>query len=89
MSRIGRLPVVVPSGVDIAIAGQDITVKGPRGELKHTVVSPIKVETAAGKAEYAELQRGFADRGAPLRAALLAECERLLDVAAVASGSPG
>ncbi|WP_153505945.1 50S ribosomal protein L6 [Cumulibacter manganitolerans] len=43
MSRIGRLPVVVPSGVDISIAGQDITVKGPKGELKHTVVSPIKV----------------------------------------------
>ena len=44
MSRIGRLPVTVPSGVDISIAGQDITVKGPKGELKHTVVSPIKVE---------------------------------------------
>lgn len=40
--------------------------------------APIQVETAAGKAEYAEAQRGFAERGAPLRAALLAECERLL-----------
>jgi hypothetical protein len=42
--------------------------------------SPIAVETAAGKAEYAEAQRGFAVRGAPLRARLVAECERLLAV---------
>lgn len=39
---------------------------------------PVRIETAAGKAEYAEAQRGFAERGAPLRAALIAECERLL-----------
>lgn len=43
--------------------------------------APIRVETAAGKAEYAEAQRAFAERGAPLRAALIAECERLLAVA--------
>jgi hypothetical protein len=42
---------------------------------------PIRIETAAGKATYAEAQRGFAERGAPLRAALVAECERLLAVA--------
>jgi len=40
---------------------------------------PVRVETAEGKAEYAAAQRGFAERGAPLRAALVAECERLLD----------
>lgn len=44
--------------------------------------TPIAVETAAGKAEYAEAQRRFAERGAPLRSALIAECERLLAVAA-------
>ena len=44
MSRIGRLPVTVPSGVDIAIDGQTVKVKGPKGELTHTVVSPITVE---------------------------------------------
>ncbi|WP_308043081.1 3-methyladenine DNA glycosylase [Nocardioides mangrovi] len=43
--------------------------------------SPVAVETAAGKAEYADAQRTFAERGAPLRAALLAECERLMSVA--------
>ena len=42
---------------------------------------PVEVETAAGKAEYAAAQRGFAERGAPLRARLIAECERLLTVA--------
>ena len=33
MSRIGRLPVPVPSGVDVSIDGRRVTVKGPRGEL--------------------------------------------------------
>jgi len=41
---------------------------------------PVPVETAAGKAEYAEAQRVFAERGAPLRARLVEECERLLAV---------
>ena len=40
--------------------------------------SPVPVETAAGKAEYVAAQRGFAERGAPLRARLVAECDRLL-----------
>ncbi|HEY0948939.1 3-methyladenine DNA glycosylase [Nocardioides sp.] len=39
---------------------------------------PVRVETPEGKAEYVEAQRGFAERGAPLRARLVAECERLL-----------
>ncbi len=46
MSRIGRMPIVVPSGVDVAIDGQDVLVKGPKGELSLTVVSPIAVERA-------------------------------------------
>jgi hypothetical protein len=43
---------------------------------------PVLIETAAGKAEYAEAQRVFAERGAPLRARLVVECERLLAVTA-------
>jgi large subunit ribosomal protein L6 len=43
MSRIGRLPIPVPAGVDVAIDGQDVRVKGPKGELAHTVVEPIRV----------------------------------------------
>ena len=44
MSRIGRLPVTVPTGVDIAIEGQTVKVKGPKGELSHVVAEPITVE---------------------------------------------
>ena len=44
MSRIGKLPIAVPSGVDVAIAEQLVTVKGPKGTLSHTVASPITVE---------------------------------------------
>jgi large subunit ribosomal protein L6 len=43
MSRIGRLPVPVPSGVDVTIDGQLVTVKGPKGTLSHTVAEPIAV----------------------------------------------
>jgi len=44
MSRIGRLPVPVPSGVSVTIDGQQVTVKGPKGELSHLVAEPITVE---------------------------------------------
>src|SRR3954469_24276998 len=43
MSRIGKLPIPVPSGVDVAIEGQTVTVKGPKGTLSHTVREPITV----------------------------------------------
>ncbi|MGV9713817.1 50S ribosomal protein L6 [Gordonia sp. NPDC003424] len=43
MSRIGKNPIEIPSGVTVSIDGQDITVKGPKGELKHTVTEPIAV----------------------------------------------
>jgi large subunit ribosomal protein L6 len=43
MSRIGKLPIQIPSGVDVAIDGQQVTVKGPKGTLVHTVVEPITV----------------------------------------------
>jgi large subunit ribosomal protein L6 len=43
MSRIGKLPVPVPSGVDVTIDGQNVTVKGPKGTLSHVVAEPITV----------------------------------------------
>jgi large subunit ribosomal protein L6 len=46
MSRIGKLPVPVPSGVDITIDGQTVTVKGPKGTLNHVVAEPITVNRA-------------------------------------------
>jgi large subunit ribosomal protein L6 len=48
MSRIGRLPVTVPSGVDVTIDGQAVQVKGPRGALSHTVATPIAVTLEDG-----------------------------------------
>jgi large subunit ribosomal protein L6 len=43
MSRIGKLPVPVPSGVDVALDDRVVTVKGPKGTLSHTVAAPITV----------------------------------------------
>ena len=48
MSRIGKLPVAVPSGVDVAIDGALVTVKGPKGTLSHSVAAPIVVEKGDG-----------------------------------------
>ncbi|MCX2971048.1 50S ribosomal protein L6 [Streptomyces sp. TRM70308] len=43
MSRIGKLPIQVPAGVDVTIDGRTVNVKGPKGSLSHTVVAPIEV----------------------------------------------
>ena len=43
MSRIGKSPIPVPSGVDVAIDGQTVTVKGPRGSLQHELPPVITV----------------------------------------------
>lgn len=48
MSRIGRMPVVVPSGVDVTIDGRDVTVKGPKGILRLEVTAPIEVSQNDG-----------------------------------------
>ncbi|MFY2860131.1 50S ribosomal protein L6 [Mycobacterium sp. THU-M104] len=44
MSRIGKRPIPVPSGVDVTIDGQQVSVKGPKGALDLTVAEPITVE---------------------------------------------
>ena len=43
MSRIGKLPIAVPSGVEVNIDGQQVLVKGPKGTLQHQVATPITV----------------------------------------------
>jgi large subunit ribosomal protein L6 len=48
MSRIGRVPVPVPTGVDVTIDGAVVTVKGPKGTLTHTVPTPIAVAQEDG-----------------------------------------
>ena len=49
MSRIGRLPVAIPSGVDIKIDGQTVNVKGPKGQLSRTFHENMKIEREDGK----------------------------------------
>ncbi|MBQ7689239.1 MAG: 50S ribosomal protein L6 [Clostridia bacterium] len=49
MSRIGRLPIVVPAGVDVKIDGSTVTVKGPKGTLTGTFNSNIGIELADGQ----------------------------------------
>ena len=49
MSRIGRLPIEIPSDVDVKIEGQSVTVKGPKGELSLTVASPIEAKIEDGR----------------------------------------
>jgi len=49
MSRIGRLPIDVPTGVDVKIDGSSVTVKGPKGELSLVVASPIEVKLEDGQ----------------------------------------
>ncbi|MFC5380071.1 50S ribosomal protein L6 [Aquipuribacter nitratireducens] len=48
MSRIGKNPVTVPSGVTVALDGRTVNVKGPKGELSHTVAEPITVSQEDG-----------------------------------------
>ena len=48
MSRIGRMPIAVPGGVDVAIDGRQVTVKGPKGQLSHSVAAPIEVAQEDG-----------------------------------------
>ena len=48
MSRIGRLPVPVPAGVDVQINGREVTVAGPKGTLSLQVAEPIVVSQEDG-----------------------------------------
>jgi len=48
MSRIGRMPVPIPSGVDVTINGREVTVTGPKGKLSLEVAEPIEVSHRDG-----------------------------------------
>ena len=48
MSRIGKAPITVPSGVDVTVEGRNVTVKGPKGTLSHEVDEPITVSVDDG-----------------------------------------
>ena len=49
MSRIGRMPVIVPSGVDVKIQGGHVKVRGPKGELEHTFPAAMKISLNDGE----------------------------------------
>ena len=49
MSRIGRLPIEIPAGVDVKVDGSAVSVKGPKGELSLVVASPIQVQVEDGQ----------------------------------------
>jgi large subunit ribosomal protein L6 len=51
MSRIGKMPVTVPAGVEVTIKGAYIKVKGPRGELEHTFPGTMKIKLDDGTIE--------------------------------------
>jgi large subunit ribosomal protein L6 len=43
MSRIGKQPILIPNGVDVTIADDHVTVKGPKGTLEHTIVGDVTI----------------------------------------------
>jgi large subunit ribosomal protein L6 len=49
MSRIGRLPIEIPAGVDVTIDGPTVSVKGPRGSMSHTIPAPLTAALEDGK----------------------------------------
>lgn len=50
MSRIGRIPIPIPSGVAVALDGDRLSVRGPKGELSRTLTPGFSVRVAAGTA---------------------------------------
>ena len=49
MSRVGKVPIVLPNGVDVKVDGETVMVKGPKGQLQQKVPGDIKVEVVEGK----------------------------------------
>ena len=48
MSRIGKNPISVPTGVEVKVDGQDVAVKGPKGDLSVSIAEPISVSLDDG-----------------------------------------
>lgn len=48
MSRIGRMPISVPAGVEVSISGQEVAVKGPKGSLSRVIAEPIHISQTEG-----------------------------------------
>lgn len=66
---------------ELACAARELDMRASPYDLTDYGYAPVAIETPPGRAEYARAQAALAERAAPLRARLLAECEELLDVA--------
>lgn len=53
MSRIANAPVALPKGVEVTLKGQDVTVKGPKGTMSHSVHRDVSVEKDEGELKFA------------------------------------
>ncbi|MFC5179177.1 3-methyladenine DNA glycosylase [Nocardioides taihuensis] len=78
-----RLTPLVPSELvadcfELARAIRELDMRAAPYDLRDLGFEPVRIETPEGKQEYVAAQRGFAERGAPLRQRLVEECERLL-----------
>lgn len=69
---------LVADAFDLAWDIRELDMRASPYDFTDLGFEPVEIETAEGKAEYVARQRDFAERGAPLRQRLIAECDRLL-----------
>ncbi len=75
MSRIGKLPIAIPSGVEVKVGAEEITVKGPKGEISTPCCPLIKYEMADGHVTLTRIDDSREARAQwGLRRTLLANC---------------
>ena len=84
MSRIGKLPITVPSGVEVKIDGSNVAVKGPKGELTHVVPAPITV----AQNDDGQIEVAIASFEATLEAAGVSPVAHSRDAEAIAEAPP-
>ena len=58
MSRVGKYPVAIPDGVDVAVSGHEVTVKGKLGELSSMFTSDVDITVADGQVSVVPRDRG-------------------------------
>ena len=56
MSRVGKLPIKLPSGVTVDIKGNEVTVKGPKGELRRSFDAAMSITMSEGSLVVKELR---------------------------------
>jgi hypothetical protein len=86
-----RLSPLIPSELvadcfELAWDIRELDMRASPYDLSALGFTPVRIESAAGKHEYVTAQRGFAERGAPLRRRLIEQCEQLLTAAVVSAG---